>query len=116
MTKRSENLYLRDIVDSIQNIEKYTKNLSSKKFSNDRLVIDAVVRNLEIIGEAAKHVSKATKSAHPDVPWKEMTGMRNKVIHEYFGVDVDIVWETVENSLPTLGKSIQKLLKKNIRK
>ena len=111
MTKRNENLYIRDILDSIRNIEKYAGNLSLKKFANDQLVIDAVIRNLEIIGEASKQISKITKSQHPHIPWNEMAGMRNKVIHEYFGVDIEIVWETIKSSLPALKKSIKKLEK-----
>lgn len=107
MTKRSELLYIQDILNAIRNIEKYTRDMSFKKFSADQLVIDAVIRNFEIIGEASKHIPKQTKSKYPTVPWNEITGMRNKMIHEYFGVDTDIVWETIQNSLPVLKKLLK---------
>lgn len=111
MIKRGEKLYLKDMVDAINNIEKYTKWISFKQFSRDHMVVDAVVRNFEIIGEAAKHVSRETKSHYPQIPWREIAGMRDKMIHEYFGVEIDIVWETIEKSLPELRETLVKLLK-----
>ena len=71
------------------------------------MVVDAVVRNFEIIGEAAKNVPSKMKSLHKEIPWKEMSGMRNKMIHEYFGIDLKIVWKTIEHSLPGLKKAIR---------
>jgi len=73
------------------------------------MVIDAVVRNLEIIGEAAKNLSKETKSQYPEIPWREMADMRNKLIHEYFGVDLDIVWKTIKYRLPEVKKNLRKI-------
>ena len=106
MTKRNQKFYLQDILDSISKIEEYTKNLSSEEFFNNPMVIDAVVRNLEIIGEATKNLSGETKSHYPDIPWKEMAGMRDKIIHEYFGVDLDIIWRTIKYRLPQLKKQL----------
>jgi len=93
MAKKEDKLYLNDIWEAILKIEKYTKGLSYEEFLNNMMVIDAVVRNLEIIGEATKNLSKEIKSQYPEIPWKEMAGMRDKLIHEYFGIDLDIVLE-----------------------
>lgn len=109
MTLRRGELYINDIIQAIDNIEKYTEGISQERFGSQQIVIDAVIRNFEIIGEAAKHISRKTKSRHPEIPWGEMTGMRNKVIHEYFGVDIDIVWETIEKSLPKLKRALKKM-------
>lgn len=112
MTERNDKLYLKDILDSIEKIEKYVKNLNYKKFSKNLLVIDAVVRNFEVIGEATKNLSKEIKSLYPNIPWKEMAGMRNKVIHEYFGVNLKIIWKTIKERLPELRIKIEEILKK----
>ena len=111
MAKRSDKLYLKDIFDSIEKIESYINNLNYEEFSEDLMVIDAVVRNLEIIGEATKNLSKEIKSSYPEIPWKEIAGMRNKVIHEYFGVNFKIVWKTIKERLPELKMKIEEILK-----
>lgn len=107
--QRNAKLYLQDIEDSISNISKYTKGLSFKSFADDHKTIDAVVRNLEIIGEAVKNLPKEIKTKHADVPWNEICGMRNKAIHEYWGVDEEILWKTVKDDLPVLGRQIVKI-------
>jgi len=107
MRKRDYKLYLKDILDAIVKIEKYTGTLSFEEFSNDELVVDGVVRNFEIIGEASKNIPSKVKSHYPDIPWKEMAGMRDKMIHEYFGVDLEIVWKTVKIRLPQLKPVLQ---------
>ena len=109
MNKRSDRLYLEDIVDSISKINSYTKGLSFREFTDNPIIIDAVIRNLEIIGEAAKNMPPKTKSLHKEIPWKEMAGMRDKVIHHYFGVDLDIVWKTIKQALPDLKKLLQNI-------
>ena len=114
MAKRNDKLYLKDIWGSIEKIEKYINNLSYEEFSKNLVVIDAVVRNFEIIGEATKNLSKEIKSLYPNIPWKEMAGMRNKVIHEYFGVNLKIVWKTIKERLPELRIKIGKILKSKI--
>ena len=111
MTRRNNNLYVKDILDSIDKIESYAKGLSFKEFAKKKIVIDAVVRNLEIIGEAAKNVSSEVKIKHKEIPWKQMAGMRAKTIHEYFGVDLKIVWKTIKKSLPDLKQAINSILK-----
>lgn len=110
-TKRSDKLYLKDILDSIEKIEGYINNLNYEEFSENPMVIDAAVRNLEIIGEATKNLSREIKSSNYDIPWKEMAGMRNKVIHEYFGVNLKIVWKTIKERLPELKIKIREILK-----
>lgn len=109
MSKRLPELYLQDIIQSISKIEKYTKDLSFEDFTKDWKTIDAVVRNLEIIGEAAKNIPKEVIEKHNQIPWHLMVSMRNKVLHEYFGVDVDILWQTIREDLQKLKKQIMEL-------
>lgn len=109
MSKRESELYLQDILISIQRIEEYTKGLSSKDFEADWKTVDAVVRNLEIIGEAAKNMPEEIIEKYPEIPWNSMVSMRNKVIHEYFGVDVEILWKTIYEDLPLLKEEIGKI-------
>lgn len=106
--KRTSKLYITDILDSIKSIREYSNGLSFEAFRSKKIVIDAVVRNLEIIGEAAKHVPENVKYMQSEIPWKEMSGMRNKIIHEYFGIDLDIVWKTIQ-SLPDLETALKKI-------
>lgn len=108
--KRESKLYIKDILDCIEKIETYTKGLVFKEFTNNEIVIDAVIRNLEIIGEASKNIPLGIKSLHKEIPWKEMSGMRDRITHEYFGVDLRIVWKTIKHSLPVLKKNIKPLL------
>lgn len=107
MAKRTVVLYLQDIFISITSIEEYTKGLSFENFSNDKKTIDAVVRNIEIIGEAARNIPKEFTVNNPQVPWGRMISMRNKVIHEYFGVDLDILWKTINEDLPELKNQLR---------
>jgi len=108
---RGAALYLEDILASIRKIEKYLKNTSLLTFQKDEKTIDAVIRNLEIIGEAAKNIPEKVKRENKDIPWRQIVGMRNKVIHEYFGVDIDMLWETLIKDIPQLKKQIKKLSK-----
>ena len=109
MSKRLPKLYLEDILNSISNIEDYTKGLLFENFSNDKKTIDAVDRNLEIIGEAARNIGERFAEGHSELPWSEMISMRNKVIHEYIAVDVEILWKTIKEDLPKLKDQIKKL-------
>ena len=81
------------------------------RFIHDDKTIDAAIRNLEIIGEAAKNIPEDIKSKYPEIPWKAIAGMRDKLIHSYFGVSLSIVWETIKNDLPTLKYQIERILK-----
>jgi hypothetical protein len=93
-------------------IAEYTAGMSYEAFLGNRMVIDAVVRNLEVIGEAARHIPDDVQTRFPDVPWVEMKGMRNILIHEYFGVSLEIVWKTVRENLPPVEPKLRELLKK----
>lgn len=109
MSKRKAKLYIEDIKNSIGKIEEYTKGLGFDEFVKDAMIIDAVVRNLTIIGEAARNIPEEIKSENPDIAWTEAIGMRNKATHEYFGVDEDILWKTIKEDLPTFKKQILKI-------
>lgn len=106
---RNAKLYLQDIEDSISKINEYAKDMGFENFSNDYKTIDAVIRNLEIIGEAVKNLPQEIKTKHREVPWNEICGMRNKAIHEYWGVDEEILWKTIKDDLPVFEKQILKI-------
>jgi uncharacterized protein with HEPN domain len=101
---RDYKVYLEDILEAIGKIQRYTANLSQEAFSGDERTLDAVVRNLEIIGEASKKVPGKIRSKYPEVEWKRIAGLRDILIHEYFGIDIDIIWDIVQNKLPVLEK------------
>ncbi len=107
--KRNVSLYIDDIKDSICKIEKYVKGITYSHFRKDSKTIDAVVRNLEIIGEAVKNIPADIKKKNSSVPWKQIIGMRNKITHEYFGVDVEVVWETIQKDIPELKNEIRRI-------
>ncbi len=109
MSKRSFALYLEDIKDSIERIKKYTQRLTFDDFNKDQKTIDAVVRNLEIIGEAARNFPKEVKLKHRQIPWKEITGTRDKVIHGYFVVDTGILWKTIQEDIPRLKEQLKQM-------
>jgi uncharacterized protein with HEPN domain len=106
---KSDKLYLIHILECITNIESYLPNGENDFFSS-KLIQDAVIRNLEIIGEATKRISKGFREQHSDVPWREMAGLRDVLIHDYFGVDNGIVWNVVDKEIPQLKEKITKLL------
>jgi uncharacterized protein with HEPN domain len=103
---RDPRLYLDEILESINQIETYTADLTAEQFQSNLLIQDAVARRLEIIGEAVKHLPAEITDRHPDVPWKRVAGMRDVLIHGYFGVDMELTWTVVKSSLPDLRTSI----------
>ncbi|MBA4407244.1 hypothetical protein C0389_08225 [bacterium] len=109
MSKRNDKLLLLDILDSIHKILLYTKGLDFRTFAKDQKTIDAVVRNIEIIGEASKHVSKKLKDKSA-VPWIRIVGLRNRIVHEYFGVDLRIVWKIITEQLIDFEETIKELI------
>lgn len=111
MTVRDDTVYLLHILDATKQIEEYLGNLDYEEFSKSRLVQDGVIRQFEIIGEATKNLSETTRGRAPQVPWKNMAGMRDKLIHQYFGVDISSVWETAKEDLPLIRQQVVHLLK-----
>ena len=108
--KRDDTVYLHHILDAIGVIESYTKGMTENEFLSNSMAHDAVVRQMEIIGEAARNISDEYQRKHPKLPWAKMIGIRNKIIHEYFNINYAIVWDTVKDDLPVLSKSIKKIL------
>lgn len=102
--------YLADILDAISKIEKFVQDLNFESFTKDDKTVYAVVRALEIVGEAAKKIPKGIKNRYTSIPWREMTGIRDKLIHEYFGVNLVVVWKTVCEDLPRLKPLIIKMI------
>jgi len=112
MSKRTDQNDLGDIQEAMQKILAYITGLTYDQFIQDIKTQDAVVRNLEIIGEATKNLSGKLRKAHPKIPWKEMAGMRDKMIHDYFGINYEIVWTVATEELSTLLPKIAELLTK----
>ncbi len=110
--KRDSRLYLDDIIDAIEKIENYVNGLTFEDFSQDSKTVDAIVRNFEIIGEATKRIPAETKEKHSRIPWKMMAGTRDKLIHEYFGVNPQVLWKAVKEDIPPLKRSVKQLLQK----
>lgn len=116
--KREISDYVNDILDATTKITEFTKNMDYSVFIKDEKTVFAVIRALEIIGEAAKNIPGSMRIKYPNVPWKEITGIRNKLIHEYFGVDHEVIWRTIKEDIPPLNSEISRILKEipeNIR-
>ena len=111
MRQNRDLTYLGDILDSIQRIESYTADVSKNKFIENFMMQDAVMRQIEIIGEAVRHISKDIRKSYPEVPWQDVAGMRDKLIHGYFGVDIEKVWDTAQEDLPVLKQQVIGILK-----
>jgi uncharacterized protein with HEPN domain len=111
MTRREYRDYLYDILQSITDVSEFISGMNYKKFLTGRKTSNAVIRSIEVIGEAAKQVPKGIRDKAPAIPWNEMVGVRNKIIHEYFGVDYRIVRKTAKHYLPKLKTPIVKLIK-----
>ena len=101
--------YIQDILNSIEEIEEFTKGLTYDEFAEDRKTINAVVRSLEIIGEATKNTPDSIREKYSEIPWKSMAGMRDKLIHEYSGVDLAIVWKTIQNNIAEVKPLIKEI-------
>jgi uncharacterized protein with HEPN domain len=108
---RRDKAYLKHILDAIPNIEKFIEGLTKEEFFKNVEKQYAVLRGLEIIGEATKNLSKELRTKHRGVPWRDISGMRDKLIHRYFSVDLELVWVTIKNKLPELKNQILKILK-----
>ena len=106
---RNDQVYLEHILQSISKIEAFTNSISKIDFESNVMIQDAVIRNIEIIGEATKKISKPFTKSHHEIPWSAMAGMRDKLIHDYLDVDIDVLWKTIELDLPLLKKMISKI-------
>ena|SRR3989344_7990556 len=107
---RSPKVYLDDIKDAIQHILKYTKGISFLQFSKDEMMYDAVVRQLAIIGEAAKNLPTSLKEKYSSIEWKKIAGLRDILIHAYFGIDTKIIWDIVITKIPELKKAVDTMI------
>jgi uncharacterized protein with HEPN domain len=107
---RDSRVYLEDILEASRKITAYTRNLSKAAFLEDEKTIDAVVRNLEVIGEAVKKLPEDLRAQHSAVEWKKIAGLRDILIHEYFGLDAEIVWDIVQNKVPALDREVRAML------
>jgi uncharacterized protein with HEPN domain len=110
MPERNWQLRIHDMLGCIEKIERYTKDLDLAAFEQDDRTVDAVLRNLEVIGEASVRIPERIKMDNPDMPWRQMRAIRNVVAHEYFGVNLPIIWETVTRRLPELKQALRALL------
>lgn len=107
---RDYKVYLQDILEAISKIRQFTAGLDLSAFSQDAKTLDAVVRNLEIIGEAVKHLPDDVRTRSSEVDWKKIAGLRDILIHEYFGVNIEVIWNIVQQKLPGLEKAARDLL------
>lgn len=107
---RDPEVYLRDILEAISRVREYTRGLDESAFKSDTLRQDAVIRNLEVLGEAVKQIPEGIRAAHPDVEWRKMAGLRDVLIHQYFGIDVEVLWDVVANKLADVESGIRGLL------
>jgi uncharacterized protein with HEPN domain len=112
MSPRNWKIRISDILECIEHITTYTQDMTQSEFQADQKTIDAVLRNLEIIGEAARHIPEAITRKYPDIPWEEMRAIRNIVIHEYFGVNLNIIWHTTQVNLPSIVDKLEEILEK----
>ncbi|AEM70595.1 protein of unknown function DUF86 [Allomuricauda ruestringensis DSM 13258] len=108
MSKRDNALLIRDMIESAQKIMFYTKDMGFTDFEGDSKTVDAVIRNFEIIGEAANRLDEEYKTDNPEIEWDYLRGFRNRIVHEYFGIDLEIVWQIIEDDLPRLNQALIK--------
>jgi uncharacterized protein with HEPN domain len=109
--KRKVGDYIEDIIEAMANAVEFTKDMSYDEFVKDTKTVYAVIRAIEIIGEAVKNIPEEMRKKYPDIPWRSIAGMRDKVVHAYFGVNLERVWEVVKRDIPNLRPKFEKILK-----
>ena len=105
MSKRDNVLLIHDMIESVQKIMTYTRDMSFDQFKSDSKTVDAVIRNFEVIGEAANRLTENYKNNNPEIEWSHLRGFRNRIVHEYFGIDLEIVWHIIEENLPEISRN-----------
>ena len=110
MSRRTDADFVNDIQEAIQHVRTYIAGMKYEAFVADKKTQDAVIRNIEIIGEATKHISEQTRKINTKIPWKQMAGVRDRLIHHYFGVNIDIVWQIAEFELPSVLSMLERML------
>lgn len=108
--KRATWLFVQDILEAISQIKSYVGTMTFEEFRNDEKTTSAVVWKIHVIGEATKNIQKTLQQKYPDIPWKDMAGMRDRIAHFYFGIDYEIVWKVINTNLPQIKPHIQKML------
>ncbi len=111
MKNRDDIGRLQDILDATTRIESYIQGIDKKKFTDDLMRQDAIMLKIEIIGEASRNISFEFQERHPEIPWSQMIGMRNKIVHDYFEINIQTIWKTVKNDIPLLKKAVSRLVK-----
>ncbi len=107
---RDAKLYIKDIVSAMESIDHFVEGIDFLSFKTNDMISSAVIRKFEIIGETAKNIPETIKNKYPDIPWKEMSGMRDKLIHFYFGIKYELVWETIKKEIPKIKPLLKKIL------
>ena len=110
MKTRDYRDYLQDILNAINDLESFVDDITYEQFIEDRKTLNAVVRSIEVIGEASKNIPKTFQAKYKELPWRQMAGMRDKLIHAYFGIDTETLWKAAKQNIPALKKSIEKML------
>jgi uncharacterized protein with HEPN domain len=114
--KKDDSVYLRHMLDAMNTVEEYLQGIDETKFNATRLLQDGAIRQIEIIGEAVRHISNDLRKTYPEIPWQDIAGMRDKLIHDYLGVDLEKVWLTAQEDLPVLKGQVTKILKDLVQK
>ena len=107
--QRQWRLYVDDMIEFAEKAQSYTEGMDQTAFVTDSRTYDATLRNLELIGEAATHIPTAIREAHPEVPWRTMVGVRNRIIHGYLGIDSDLIWDIIQKDIPVLLPSLRQM-------